>query len=454
MNKRKSTNKITKYRRYSFFNIGTLLFGLVFIYMIIMMVMYLTQTHITSYEVRKGTLTGNYRYEALALREETIVTATHSGSVRYFEREGAKASAGSTVCAINESGDTEIESIGDFSMSEDDEERLQDILSSFTINFSSDNFQKTYDLKASVEGLISEVIEENSGSTTSTRNACYAPASGFVLYKLDGFEDTQESELTSDMFSQSNYSATNLRSQGTVTAGDALFKLVTSEEWTLYFPMDSTLATELADSSTIKFRFLKDNVTFSSSFEIVTNGEESFGKITLDNSLVRYVTDRYLEIELVMNKKSGLKVPISAIASRTFYRIPEEYAIVNESTDDEITLLVESFAEDGSSTVKYLTATVYSYSDGYYLVDSELFSEGDYIRVNGTTTRKRLSEDDIETLYGVYNINKGYAVFREITIIDQNEEYCIVESNNTYGLAAYDYIALDASQVTDDQIVY
>ncbi len=422
--------------------------------MIIMMVMYLTQTHITSYEVRKGTLTGNYRYEALALREETIVTATHSGSVRYFEREGAKASAGSTVCAINESGDTEIESIGDFSMSEDDEERLQDILSSFTINFSSDNFQKTYDLKASVEGLISEVIEENSGSNTSTRNACYAPASGFVLYKLDGFEDTQESELTSDMFSQSNYSATNLRSQGTVTAGDALFKLVTSEEWTLYFPMDSTLATELADSSTIKFRFLKDNVTFSSSFEIVTNGEESFGKITLDNSLVRYVTDRYLEIELVMNKKSGLKVPISAIASRTFYRIPEEYAIVNESTDDEITLLVESFAEDGSSTVKYLTATVYSYSDGYYLVDSELFSEGDYIRVNGTTTRKRLSEDDIETLYGVYNINKGYAVFREITIIDQNEEYCIVESNNTYGLAAYDYIALDASQVTDDQIVY
>ncbi|MCC8106489.1 MAG: hypothetical protein LIO99_10900 [Clostridiales bacterium] len=454
MNKRKSTNKITKYRRYSFFNIGTLLFGLVFIYIIIMMVMYLTQTHITSYEVRKGTLTGNYRYEALALREETIVTATHSGSVRYFEREGAKASAGSTVCAINESGDTEIESIGDFSMSEDDEERLQDILSSFTINFSSDNFQKTYDLKASVEGLISEVIEENSGSTTSTRNACYAPASGFVLYKLDGFEDTQESELTSDMFSQSNYSAANLRSQGTVTAGDALFKLVTSEEWTLYFPMDSTLATELADSSTIKFRFLKDNVTFSSSFEIVTNGEESFGKITLDNSLVRYVTDRYLEIELVMNKKSGLKVPISAIASRTFYRIPEEYAIVNESTDDEITLLVESFAEDGSSTVKYLTATVYSYSDGYYLVDSELFSEGDYIRVNGTTTRKRLSEDDIETLYGVYNINKGYAVFREITIIDQNKEYCIVESNNTYGLAAYDYIALDASQVTDDQIVY
>ncbi|MCC8137329.1 MAG: hypothetical protein LIO76_04570 [Clostridiales bacterium] len=454
MNKRRSRNKITKYKRYSFFNIGTLLFSLVFIYMIIMLVMYLTQTHITSYEVRKGTLTGNYRYEALALREETIVTATQSGSVRYFEREGAKTSAGSTVCAIDESGSTEVQSVSDFTMTTDDEDRLQEILSSFTINFSSDNFQKAYDLKASVEGLISEVIEENSDSVSSSRNACYAPVSGFVLYKIDGFEDTQESDLTSSMFSQSNYSATNLRAQGTVKSGDALFKLATSEEWTLYFPMDSTLVTELADAATIKFRFLKDNVTFTSSFEIVTNGEESFGKITLDNSLVRYVTDRFLEIELVMDKKSGLKIPISAIASRTFYRIPEEYAIVNESTDDEVTLLVDSFAEDGSSVSGYLTATVYSYSDGYYLVDSELLSEDDYIRIEGTTTRKRLSEDDIETLYGVYNINKGYAVFREITIIDQNEEYCIVESNNTYGLAAYDYIALDASNVTDEQIVY
>jgi len=452
--KHKRKRKITKYRRYPYFNIGTLLFGLVFIYMIIMMVMYATETHITSYEVKKGTISGNYRYDALALREETVVTATQSGSVRYFEREGAKTSAGSTVCAIDESGSTIVQSISDFSMTSDDEDRLRELLSSFTINFSPNNFQRTYDLKSSVEGLISEVIEENSDSSSTTRNACYAPASGFVLYKIDGFEDTEESELTSSMFSQSNYSVTNLRSQGTVSAGDTLFKLVTSEEWALYFPLDASLATELADSSTIKFRFLKDNVTFTSSFSIITNGDETFGKITLDNSLVRYVTDRYLEIELVMNKKSGLKVPISAISSRSFYKIPEEYAIVNEDTEDEITLIVESFAEDGSSTVRYVTATVYSYSDGYYWVDQELLSEDDYLRIEGSSTRKRLSENDIETLYGVYNINKGYAVFREITIIDQNEEYCIVESNNTYGLAAYDYIALDAPQVTDDQIVY
>ncbi len=454
MNGRRNRRKITRYRRRSFLNIGTLLFGLVFIYMIIMAVMYLTETHIVSYEVVKGTLTGNYRYNALALREEEIVNATQSGTVRYFEREGAKASSGSTVCAINETGSSDLPAISDFSLSQDDADRLSDTLSTYVINYSSSAFQKTYDLKSNVEGLITEVAEENSSGIAYIRNAVEAPDSGFVLYKVDGFESVTEEELDSSMFSQNSYTATNLRSRESVSTGEPLFKLVTSENWAVYFPVDSKLATELADSDTIRFRFLKDNITFSSPFSLIMNGDEYFGKITLDNSLVRYVTERYLDIELVMNKKSGLKIPTSSIAVRSFYSIPEDYVTVNEDTDDEVLLKVESFAEDGSSEVNYLTANVYSYSNGQYMVDKELLHEGEYLLSEVSSKRLQISEKDAQELYGVYNINKGYAVFREITIIDQNEEYCIVESNNPYGLSAYDYIALDASKVTDDQIVY
>lgn len=63
---------------------------------------------------------------------------------------------------------------------------------------------------------------------------------------------------------------------------------------------------------------------------------------------------------------------------------------------------------------------------------------------------KRYQISDTQTLTGVYNINKGYPIFREITILDENQEYCIVESNSAYGLAQYDQIALDASTVKDD----
>ncbi len=446
--------KITKYRRYSFFNIGTLLFGTVFIYMVISTFMYLTEKHITPYEVHKGAITGNYRYQALSLRTEEVVNAPQSGSVRYFEREGSKASAGSVICAVNETGSQSLASISDFELDDRDESRLRDTMMSFTINYSGSGFQRVYDLKSGVEGLISEIVEDNSSDYVSVRNQCTAPDSGFVIYSIDGFETVTEDQLTSDMFSQTSYDEVGLRNQKSVRAGDPLFKLITNEDWTLYFPIDEKLQTELADAEKIRFRFLKDNETFTAPFAIVRNGDEAFGRISLDNSLVRYATDRFLEIELVLNKKSGLKIPSSAIVERTFYRIPEEYVIQNQDTEKEIVLKVESFAEDGSSSVRYVTANVYKKEDNDYLVDHQLLNEGDYIQLEGSVNRMQIQEKDVTTLHGVFNINKGYAVFREVTVIDENEEYCIVESNNIYSLAAYDYIVLDASLVTEDEIVY
>ena len=128
--------------------------------------------------------------------------------------------------------------------------------------------------------------------------------------------------------------------------------------------------------------------------------------------------------------------------------------IKNQDTDKEVVLKVETFAEDGSEKVEYVTANVYAHDDDEYMIDAKLLHEGDYVQMEDSVKRIQIQEKDAQVLHGVYNINKGYAVFREITVIDENEEYCVVESNNIYGLAAYDYIVLNASEVTEDQIVY
>ena len=281
-----------------------------------------------------------------------------------------------------------------------------------------------------------------------------SPESGFVVYSVDGLEDATEEELSADLFSQTQYHRTNLRLSQQVSAGDPLYKLVTSEEWALYFPLDSSLATELQDRSSIRFRFLKDNNTFSAPFSIIQNESGYYGKISLNTSLARYVSDRYLEIELLMDRKTGLKIPTSAIAEKTFYRIPEEYVIANKDTEREITLLRETFNRDGSASVRYVTATVYGKEEGYYLVSPELFEEGDYVQMLDTNKKFQIQESNMDTIQGVYNINKGYAVFREVTVIDENEEFCIVEPDNVYSLAAHDHIVLDAATVNDDDIVY
>ena len=124
---------------------------------------------------------------------------------------------------------------------------------------------------------------------------------------------------------------------------------------------------------------------------------------------------------------------------------------MNENNEDEISLIKETYDTDGSAITKYITATVYDKTDTDYYVDTGLFSEGDYVLMKDSSKRYQVS--DTKSLIGVYNINKGYAVFREITIIDENEEYCIIESDSSYGLAQYDHIALDASTVKEDAIV-
>ena len=57
------------------------------------------------------------------------------------------------------------------------------------------------------------------------------------------------------------------------------------------------------------------------------------------------------------------------------------------------------------------------------------------------------------TYYVVYNINKGYAVFKQINILTKNENYAIIETKTTYGISLYDHIALDGSKVKENQLV-
>jgi hypothetical protein len=173
----------------------------------------------------------------------------------------------------------------------------------------------------------------------------------------------------------------------------------------------------------------------------------------LKNSLVRYADDRYLEIELLMDSKKGLKIPSSAITERVFYRIPEEYVITNPDNSGEITFLRESYRTNGEAVVNYVTASVYAKVDGGCLVDTSLLNEGDYIQMANTSKKHKVTLSNLYTIQGVYNINQGYAQFRQVTVIDSNEEFCVVEPFSSYGLAAHDYIALNASEIQADEII-
>ena len=164
-----------------------------------------------------------------------------------------------------------------------------------------------------------------------------------------------------------------------------------------------------------------------------------------------FCTDRFIDIELVLNDEKGLKIPNSAIAEKEFFIIPAEY-MIKGGENGEYGVSKEFFDENGNPVYKYVETTVYNSDENEFYVDNTNLSVGDYICKPDSTDKMAISKSG--KLIGVYNMNKGYEEFKQITILYQNDEYSIVSSNTKYGLTVYDRIVLDASSVDNDQFIY
>ncbi len=88
--KKISSGNIKKFKSKREFNIGMILFALVFLYMIVTVFLYFTSKKVSIYEVRKGSIVKDNSYTGLILREEVVVPAEKSGYLTYFITDGSK----------------------------------------------------------------------------------------------------------------------------------------------------------------------------------------------------------------------------------------------------------------------------------------------------------------------------------------------------------------------------
>ena len=166
--------------------------------------------------------------------------------------------------------------------------------------------------------------------------------------------------------------------------------------------------------------------------------------------MVSFCTDRFLDVELLLEDETGLKIPNSAIVEKEFFIVPKEY-VTKGGNSGASGVLLETYNEDGNAVTEFVETTIYEETDTEYYLDDTVLRSGSYLVKPDSMEKYAVSR--IGSLTGVYNINKGYADFRQITILDQNDEYAIVEPNMKYGLSVYDYIVLNAESVNDNQFI-
>ena len=447
-------------------NIGTVLFGALFIYMVISIFLYLISPQITSYQVTAGPLSRNQTYTALALYQEEVVVAKASGYITYYARDNSKIKKLGPVFSISDT--KEIPTTVD--LKESDLSALRTSMAKFAYGFQADSFSDTYEFKYELEGDILQytgvkpTIVSSSEAAMTSGDEASAPAQtiknqtinfsereGLILYSIDGHEGLTEDELVKDDFIQKVQQKKNLRTAEKVNLGDPIYKTITSEEWTIYIPLTEKQTVQLAGRENIRVKFLKDGETQVGKFSILQKDKDFYCKITFSNGLIRYASNRYLEIELVTNTKSGLKIPLTAIVNKDFYVIPKEF-VVNERRDSSAQFIKETTDKNGKTIQEFIEATLYAEQDEQYYVDMNEFKDGDVIIKPNSTERYSIKETS--ALEGVYSINKGYAVFRKVLIIDQNEDFCIVEQGTNFGVAQYDNIVLNSNTVKEEEILY
>ena len=207
----------------------------------------------------------------------------------------------------------------------------------------------------------------------------------------------------------------------------------------------------LSSKDTLSIKFTKDNITGTFPFKIVNDGKNSYGEITLSKYMIRYATERFLEIEIIVSGKSGIKVPVSAVTENEFYKIPKEYLITNGEKGD-YGFLVEQSDSDGKLNQVFKAVDIYKSNDeAVYIKKTELAAGTGIIRMDSSD---RFVVGPVEKLRGVYCVNTGYTVFKLVEVIDGNNEYYILKQPLSHGVSIYDRIILDADKYSENEMIY
>ncbi len=447
-------------------NIGLIVFIVLFCYICYSAYSSFKKNPVNYYEVVEGGMAKNTEHEGIIIRTESPQSAQQSGYINLFIQPGKRVGVGTEVYSIDETGAMNSYLAGnqlyDFKMTDENAARLKKNLSSFSMNLRDDNISSVYAEKSAVNTAmidyagfvesdsLAKAMEESGISYTRV----YSPLAGTVSYKIDGYEERTPESISGNDFNNSIYSAHTTKSGQLIEAGTPVYKIITEEKWDIVFPLSEEEREAFSAYDTLKVSFKGSGLSADAVYTQLNNMDgKAYGKLTLGRYMVDFINDRYISFNIKTASQSGLKIPKSSVVTKTFLLVPADY--LAHGGDNTGEGFYKEIITDSGTSIEYIPTDIYYSTDDYYYIDfssDSPFQPGDYVVKPGSTEHYKLGET--ATREGVYNINKGYAVFKQIEILDSNDEYYSVKKNQKYGLVVYDHILLDPTGVSEGDFIY
>lgn len=499
--RRNDNRRIVRYKAPINLNAGVVIFGIIFLYIIINLFLYFTANRVTYYEVTSGAVSDDSErtFKALAVRSEDVSYAEHSGYINFYSRENTRVSKTTTLYSIDESGKINQllaqMSEDEKKLSEENIASLKEELYNFSSNYDQMNYDSVYDFKNSLQGMVVELINNNAinsiysslGDSQSGQFQIKTPEnSGIVEYFIDNYENFKVEDTKESDFDLDNYTSVKINSGDLVEKDSPIYKTITQEEWQLVIQLDEQNYEKYRFTTAMQIRFKKDDTKVRTNFEIIDGADNKhYGVLTFQKYLIKYATERYIDIEITdynvvrtsddktdsnsdaieIDNRTPLKIPKSAILTKDYYVIPKEYKTIGSDSENSGFIIYDPTSESTDAVFK--TISIFYEDDTYCYVDKSKLEAGVSIirpkQVGTTSEDTPISTDEVSQTYvvketqgltGVYNINNGYTQFTGIEIAAEAGDFYIVYAFNESDLMVYDHIILNADKVDENQVIF
>ena len=463
------TTRMTDYKKPFRISISgfimALLVFVIIIYLAATAYAYFSKEKISFYEVTEGSMSVDNSHTGLIIRDEQAIASDGSGYINYLVRSGKRVSVGAPIYSIDETGMLSKfleEAASGVKLSNESVSRIKKELNSFSSTLNDDSIYRTYEVSTYLNSMVSDASFEENGAEINQKleeagvnySKRYSSYSGVVSLNTDGYEERKIESITSDDFNNDSYSQVHHVSGELVENGTPVYRIVTSEDWKIVFPLSEEEKSKFTALETIKIRFKSIDITTNAGYSQYSGSDgNTYGCISLGKYMVDFIDDRFVEFDIESENIVGLKIPKSAVITKTFMTVPLDYLARGGDGLSE-GFYKEVYLETGTSII-YVPTTIYFSDDENYYIDITSSGElqpGDNLVKPNTSERYKLGAT--ANLDGVYNINKGYAVFRQIKVIDGNDEYYTVKKNQKYGLSVYDHILFNPEGINEGDFIY
>jgi putative membrane fusion protein len=339
---------------------------------------------IDSYTAEIDILEDKIQTKAVVIKNEEVYFSDYSGSVKYYFEEGDRVKKGALLATIylnnqaskiNEevdkiekaiiSKESNLDSENNVEILKNIEEEIQNLilennkeeaLKIIEAYKNQVNYKNEYtnlsleELKEKKEALISSLSENNIN--------IYSQKSGMVSYQMDNVENIYNIEKL-DRYNSGDYNLLEiktdvLRQDDEVSYGDPVIKIINNFNWYLLFNAEISRNIE-TESLNVRLNKIEEIVK-AQIYKKNKTSDKTFLILNIDKYFNEFINDRYIDIELILDRYEGIRIKNSSIVEKgnqkgvyvigaskivRFYPIKpkgigEEYLIIDEGSSHTI----------------------------------------------------------------------------------------------------------------------